>query len=164
MTDPVYQGPPPPTAPAPEAASNNPDRVKAARFSNPGTTIPQGAVIQAVLETALDSTRPGPARALVSRDVRSFDGSKILIPRGSRLFGEYKADLTQGQNRAFIQWQTAVLSVEVPDMQARHVYLGRQVLSNDRVAVQLQDLGERPDHGLSLGLEGANRKYHPVTF
>jgi type IV secretion system protein VirB10 len=82
------------------------NRVGATRLLNPSTTVPQGAVLQAVLETALDSNRPGFVRAIVSRDVRSFDGSKILIPRGSRLFGEYKADLTQGQNRAFIQWQT----------------------------------------------------------
>lgn len=82
------------------------DRVGAKRLLNPATTVPQGAVIQAVMETALDSNRPGFARAIVSRDVRSFDGTKILIPRGSRLFGEYKADLVQGQNRAFIQWQT----------------------------------------------------------
>ena len=74
------------------------------RFANPSMTVPQGAVIQAVLETAVDSTRPGPARAIVSRDVRSFDGSRVLIPRGSRLFGEYKADLSSGQNRAMIQW------------------------------------------------------------
>lgn len=26
------------------------------------------------------------------------------MPRGSRLYGEYKADLTSGQNRAMIQW------------------------------------------------------------
>lgn len=75
------------------------------RLANPSTTIPQGALIQAVLETALDSSRPGFARAVVSRDVRSFDGTKILIPRGSRLFGEYKADLVDGQNRAFVLWQ-----------------------------------------------------------
>lgn len=75
------------------------------RIANPSTTIPQGALIQAVLETALDSNRPGFARAIVSRDVRSFDGTRILIPRGSRLFGEYKADLVDGQNRAFILWQ-----------------------------------------------------------
>lgn len=80
-------------------------RAGATYFRNPGTTVPQGAVIQAVLETALDSNRPGFARAIVSRDVRSFDGSRVLIPRGSRLFGEYKADLAQGQNRAFVQWQ-----------------------------------------------------------
>jgi type IV secretion system protein VirB10 len=75
------------------------------RINNPSTTVPQGALIQAVLETALDSNRPGFVRAVVSRDVRSFDGTKILIPRGSRLFGEYKADLVDGQNRAFVLWQ-----------------------------------------------------------
>ena len=81
-------------------------RVGATRLANPATTVPQGAIVQAVLETALDSNRPGFARAIVSRDVRGFDGSRVLIPRGSRLVGEYKADLAQGQNRAFIQWQT----------------------------------------------------------
>ncbi len=81
-------------------------RVGATRLANPSTTVPKGAVVQAVLETALDSNRPGFARAIVSRDVRGFDGSRILIPRGSRLVGEYKADLAQGQNRAFIEWQT----------------------------------------------------------
>lgn len=74
------------------------------RLVNPSTTIPQGALIGAVLETALDSTRPGQARALVTRDVRGFDGTRILIPRGSRLIGEYKADLAPGQNRAQVQW------------------------------------------------------------
>lgn len=81
------------------------ERVQASRFINPATTVPQGTVIQAVLETALDSNRAGFARAIISRDVMSFDGSHVLIPRGSRLFGEYKADLALGQNRAMIQWR-----------------------------------------------------------
>jgi type IV secretion system protein VirB10 len=68
------------------------------------TLIPQGTLISAVLETALDSTRPGPVRALVSRDVRGFDGTRVLISRGSRLIGEYRADLEPGQNRALIMW------------------------------------------------------------
>ncbi|WP_235523246.1 TrbI/VirB10 family protein [Sphingobium sp. Leaf26] len=91
----------------PASAPFGPDaeRVKATRFANPATTVPKGTVIQAVLETALDSTRPGFARGIVSRDVRSFDGDRILVPRGSRLIGEYKADLTAGQNRALILWQ-----------------------------------------------------------
>ena len=80
------------------------ERVQASRFINPSTTVPQGTVIQAVLETALDSNRAGFARAVVSRDVMSFDGSRVLIPRGSKLFGEYKSDLAAGQNRAMIQW------------------------------------------------------------
>lgn len=96
--------PAPPKAADPDSLAGS--RVGATRLANPATTVPQGAVIQAVLETALDSNRPGFARAIVSRDVRGFDGSRILIPRGSRLVGEYKADIAQGQNRAFVQWQT----------------------------------------------------------
>ncbi len=80
------------------------DRVSAGRLKNPSYTIPQGTVIQAVLETGLDSTRAGGVRALVQRDVSSFDGTRVLIPRGSRLYGEYDANLQAGQNRALVQW------------------------------------------------------------
>jgi type IV secretion system protein VirB10 len=107
---PVAAPPPQPELPALQTARDPQSlagpRASATRLANPSTTVPQGAVIQAVLETALDSNRPGFARAIVSRDVRGFDGSRVLIPRGSRLVGEYKADLAQGQNRAFVQWQT----------------------------------------------------------
>lgn len=80
------------------------ERVTAGRFANPSRTIPKGTVIPAVLETALDSTRPGAVRGLVQRDVYSFDGSRVLIQRGTRLYGEYGADLQSGQNRAMITW------------------------------------------------------------
>ena len=83
-------------------------RVRAGRLSNPSSTVPQGTVIPAVLETALDSTRAGAVRGIVSRDVRGFDGTRILIPRGSRLYGEYNAELTAGQNRALIRWKRLV--------------------------------------------------------
>lgn len=81
------------------------DRVSATRFENSSTSIPKGTVIQAVLESALDSTRGGFARAIVSRDVWSFDGSRILIQRGSRIIGEYKSDVSLGQKRILVQWQ-----------------------------------------------------------
>lgn len=79
-------------------------RVNAARFVNPSRTVPQGTVIPAVLETALDSTRPGGVRALVQQNIHSFDGSRVLIHRGSRLYGEYDAELQRGQKRALIRW------------------------------------------------------------
>lgn len=79
-------------------------RARAGAFANRGTTITQGTLIPAILESALDSTRPGFARAIVSRDVRGFDGTRILIPRGSRLIGEYGSDNEAGQNRALITW------------------------------------------------------------
>ncbi len=86
----------------PNAESDN--RVSAGRLLNPSRTIPQGTVIPAVLETALDSTRAGGVRALVQRDIAGFDGTRVLIPRGSRLYGQYEADLRSGQNRALVQW------------------------------------------------------------
>ena len=79
-------------------------RMQAGQLSNPSNTIVRGTVIPVALETALDSTRPGQARAIVSRDVYGFDGQKILVPRGSRLIGEYDADLESGQNRILVQW------------------------------------------------------------
>lgn len=81
------------------------ERVTARKLINPSMTIPKGTVITAVLETALNSTRPGAARAIVSRDVMGFDGTRVLIPRGSRLYGEYEADIARGQKRALIRWQ-----------------------------------------------------------
>ena len=83
-------------------------RARATVMGHRATTVPQGTLIPAVLETALDSTRPGLARALVRSDVRGFDGSKVLIQRGSRLIGEYRADLQPGQNRATVMWTRLV--------------------------------------------------------
>jgi len=88
----------------PPAAQDPGERVSAGRLANPGLTVPKGTIVAAVLETALDSSRPGAVRAIVSRDVRSFDGTRVLIPRGSRLYGEYDADVSGGQKRALITW------------------------------------------------------------
>ena len=102
----VFQAPPQaPMAPSARGAEEEGvERVSAERLRNPSFTIPQGTVIPAVLETALDSTRPGGVRALVQHNVVSFDGTRVLIPRGSRLYGEYEANLQSGQNRALVQW------------------------------------------------------------
>lgn len=100
----------PPVRPAQEGLSKaagpsgNTDRVHAARIANRSTTVAQGTLIKAVLETALNSTNPGFARAVVSRNVYGFDGSQVLIPRGSRLIGEYRSEVSPGQNRALINW------------------------------------------------------------
>ena len=83
-------------------------RARATRLRNRATTVPQGTLIAAVLETALDSTRPGQTRALVARDVTGLVDGRVLIPRGSRLFGQYRADLAPGQNRAQIVWTRLV--------------------------------------------------------
>jgi type IV secretory pathway VirB10-like protein len=84
------------------AAENAPAR--ATRIANSSYTVPQGAIIAGVLETAINSDLPGYVRAVVSRDVMGFDGRRVLIPSGSRLIGQYRSGLTAGQSRAFIVW------------------------------------------------------------
>jgi type IV secretion system protein VirB10 len=101
---PVPVGPEPVYVPPPVQAFDSEDRISASRLINPSMTVPKGTIVAAVLETALDSSRAGGVRAIVSRDVRSFDGSRVLIPRGSRLYGEYAADVSAGQKRAMIEW------------------------------------------------------------
>lgn len=81
-----------------------PDAVSAVPMINPASTITQGTLIAAVLETAIDSDLPGYARAIVAQDVRSFDGSRILVPRSSRVIGQYKSGLAAGQTRAYVVW------------------------------------------------------------
>ena len=93
---------------AERVSSAEPERARASQLHNLATVVPQGAIIPAVLETALNSDLPGFARAVVSRDVRSFDGSTVLIPRGSRLVGQYKSAVAQGQSRAFVIWTRVI--------------------------------------------------------
>ena len=84
------------------------DVATAEQLSSPSTTVTQGTLIPAVLETAIDTDLPGYARAVVSRDVKSFDGSQVLIPRSSRLIGQYKSGLAAGQTRAYIIWSRLI--------------------------------------------------------
>jgi len=84
--------------------SRDAKEVRARHLGNLSTTIVQGEVIPAVLDTALNSDIPGYARATVTRDVRGFDGSRILAPRGSRLIGQYRSGVALGQSRAFLIW------------------------------------------------------------
>lgn len=77
---------------------------QARAMANPSTTVTEGTLIPAILETAINTDVPGYVRAVVSQDVRSFDGKRILVPRSSRLIGQYQAGVQQGQRRAYVIW------------------------------------------------------------
>jgi type IV secretion system protein VirB10 len=81
-------------------ATSPEDAVRATLIRNRASVIPQGAILAAVL----NSDRPGLARAVVTADVRGFDGTRLLIPRGSRLIGEFKAENTPGLRRVLVLW------------------------------------------------------------
>lgn len=85
-------------------SGSNVDVAHASRIHDLSHTAPQGTVIPAVLETAINSDLPGFVRAVVSRDVRGFDGTTVLIPRGSKLIGQYRSGVALSQTRAFVVW------------------------------------------------------------
>ncbi|MDX5495271.1 MAG: TrbI/VirB10 family protein, partial [Wolbachia endosymbiont of Nomada marshamella] len=65
---------------------------KATRVGKLGLMVTQGKIIDAVLETAINSDLQGMLRAMVSRDVYAETGDTVLIPKGSRLIGSYSFD------------------------------------------------------------------------
>jgi len=81
---------------------------QATQLTNPSTTVTKGTLIPAILETAINTDVPGYVRAVVSQDVRSFDGTKVLIPRSSRLIGQYQSGVQQGQKRAYVIWEEVI--------------------------------------------------------
>ncbi|MCW0001468.1 type IV secretion system protein VirB10 [Pararhizobium sp. YC-54] len=84
--------------------------VKATRFDRTDALVAQGTMIRGFLETAINTDLPGMVRAVVREDVRSLDGGRILIPKGSRLVGEYKSGLARGQKRIFVVWSRVIRS------------------------------------------------------
>jgi type IV secretory pathway VirB10-like protein len=93
---------------AARVSNGSPEPAVATQLTGLGTTITQGATIPGILETAVNSDLPGYTRAVVSRDVRSFDGKSVLIPRGSRLIGQYRSALSLGQSRVFVIWTRVI--------------------------------------------------------
>ncbi len=83
-------------------------QVEATRAGDPNSLIAQGKIIDAVLETAINTDLTGILRAVVSRDVYAESGKRILIPKGSRLVGSYDTAVKRGQSRVFIVWNRVI--------------------------------------------------------
>ncbi|MET2831271.1 type IV secretion system protein VirB10 [Mesorhizobium shangrilense] len=86
------------------ASQSGADTSKATMNPRTDALVAQGTMIKGVIETAIQSDLAGMVRAVVSEDVWSFDGRRVLIPGGSRLIGEYRSGLATGQTRVFIVW------------------------------------------------------------
>lgn len=85
-------------------ASGDDTPVRATQIRSRSTIMATGTLIPAVLETPVDTAKPGLVRAVVSKDARGFDGTRVLIPRGSRLIGDYQSEVRSGQNRILVTW------------------------------------------------------------
>jgi type IV secretion system protein VirB10 len=93
-----------------------------------------GSVIPAALITGIRSDLPGLVTAQVTQNVYdSPNGRILLIPQGSRLIGDYDADVAFGQNRVLLAWNRLIL----PD--GRSIVLERQPASDTQGFAGLQD-------------------------
>ncbi len=69
--------------------------------------LPQGTFIDCTLETAIDSTLPGMTTCITATDTFGADGSVVLLERGTKLIGETRGEVAQGQARVFVVWTEA---------------------------------------------------------
>lgn len=69
--------------------------------------LPKGAFIDCTLETAIDSTLPGMTTCITATDTFGTDGMVVLLERGTKLIGETRGEVSQGQARVFIVWTEA---------------------------------------------------------
>lgn len=93
-----------------------------------------GSIIPAALITGIRSDLPGLVTAQVTQNVYdSPTGRILLIPQGSRLIGEYDADVAFGQSRVLLAWNRLIL----PD--GRSIVLERQPAADPSGFAGLQD-------------------------
>lgn len=93
-----------------------------------------GSIIPAALITGIRSDLPGLVTAQVTQNVYdSPTGRILLIPQGSRLIGDYDAEIAFGQSRVLLSWNRLIL----PD--GRSIILERQPASDRQGFAGLQD-------------------------
>lgn len=93
----------------PETPENNsPPGATATRIEDLYRTIAQGKMIEAVLETVINTDIAGKLRAVVTRDVYSEQGTNVLLPRGARLIGTYSNNVVRNQARIRVTWTRAI--------------------------------------------------------
>ena len=72
-------------------------------------SIKTGSIIPVVLITGIDSTLPGYISGQVSQNVwDTATGYNLLIPQGTKVFGQYQNDINMGQERVFVAWQRLI--------------------------------------------------------
>ncbi|PIB92556.1 TrbI/VirB10 family protein [Caulobacter sp. FWC2] len=102
-----------------------------------------GSVIPAALVTGLRSDAPGLAIAQVTQDVHdSLGGGVLLIPAGSRLVGDYDADIQDGQSRLRVAWTRLILP------SGRSIVLDKLPAADAQGMAGLQDGVDRHGRGL----------------
>jgi type IV secretion system protein VirB10 len=83
------------------------DGVQARLLPTQRFLLPKGSFIDCTLETAIDSTLPGMTTCITATDTFGADGKVVLLERGTKLVGETRGEVQQGQARVFVLWTEA---------------------------------------------------------
>jgi type IV secretion system protein VirB10 len=83
------------------------DTVQARMLPTQRFLLPKGSFIDCTLETAIDSTLPGMTTCVTATDTFGADGKVVLLERGTKLVGETRGEVQQGQARVFVLWTQA---------------------------------------------------------
>ncbi len=79
-------------------------------LKHPDWTILQGEILHATLDVAQNTDLPGMLTATLSSPAYAYTSDKILLPKGSRLMGQYSTQMGNGlaTTRIFIMWNRIV--------------------------------------------------------
>lgn len=69
--------------------------------------LPKGTFVDCTLETAIDSTLPGMTTCVTATDTFGADGTVVLLERGTKLIGETRGEVREGEARVFVVWTEA---------------------------------------------------------
>jgi type IV secretion system protein VirB10 len=133
--------------------------------------LPKGAFIDCTLETAIDSTLPGMTTCITAYDTFGADGKVVLLERGTKLVGETRGQVQQGQARVFVVWTQArtPAGVVVPLDSPGTDELGRSGLPGEVQRHFWQRFGAAllislVDGGVQAGVQSANRSGGAVMY
>lgn len=84
---------------------------KATLLAHPEMVVTEGTLIPCTLITAMASDTPGFVTCVTTSATFSTTGTVDLLPRGTKIVGEYRSDMRPGQSRIFVVWDRA----ETPD-------------------------------------------------
>ena len=105
------------------AVASGPPARQVSEANNPNDTVPatfnsfagkryvafEGTIIETLLINRLNGTFSGPVNCLVTTDVYSHDRQHVLIPAGTKLFGETKKVEALGQQRLAVFFHRLVM-------------------------------------------------------
>lgn len=83
------------------------DGARASLLPDRNYLITKGTIIHCILQTALDSSLPGMSVCEINRDILSNSGKVVLLEKGTKVVGEYRGGLRQGDKRIFVLWTRA---------------------------------------------------------